>query len=98
MTATYVDTFIYSVTYVTEKLLYSIKEIIVKSGLVHRRTGFVTVKALFYCSAGLHPASGSNLVIAVAVSVVAFPKSFWSTTPSWSIMKVITPELLYSAG
>ena len=32
-TATYVDTSVYSVTYVTEKVLLSIKEIIVKSGL-----------------------------------------------------------------
>jgi len=32
-TASYVDTSVYSVTYVTEKLLFSIKEIIVKSGL-----------------------------------------------------------------
>jgi hypothetical protein len=33
MTASYVDTSAYSVTYVTEKLLLSIKEIIVQSGL-----------------------------------------------------------------
>ena len=33
MTASYVDTSAHSVTYVTEKLLLSIKEIIVKSGL-----------------------------------------------------------------
>ena len=51
-----------------------------------------------YCSTMFHPESGSNLFIAVAVSVVVFPRSFCSSTPSWSIMKVITPELPYSAG
>src|SRR5579863_3120219 len=42
--------------------------------------------------------SGSNSVIAVAISVVVFPKSFWRSTPSWLMMNVITPELRYSAG
>src|SRR5258707_1094056 len=40
----------------------------------------------------------SKSLIAAAVSVVVFPKSFWSSTPSWLIMNVITPELPYSAG
>ena len=51
-----------------------------------------------HCSTILQSASGSKTLIAVAVSVVLFPKSFWSSTPSWLIMKVITPELPYSAG
>ena len=51
-----------------------------------------------HCSTTIQPASGSNTLIAVAVSVVVFPKSFSSSTPSWLIMKVITPELPYSAG
>ncbi len=46
----------------------------------------------------LQLASGSNSVIADAVSVVVLPKSFWSNTPSWFMMNVITPELPYSAG
>ena len=53
---------------------------------------------LSHCSTGLQLESGSNSVIAVAISVVVFPKSFWRTTPSWLIMKVMTPELPYSAG
>ncbi len=53
---------------------------------------------LVHCSTMLQPESGSNAAIAVADSVVAFPKSFWSSTPSWFIMKVMTPELPYSAG
>lgn len=48
-----------------------------------------------HCSTILQPASGSNTLIAIAVSVVDFPKAFWSSTPSWLIMKVITPELPY---
>jgi hypothetical protein len=51
-----------------------------------------------HCSTGLQLASGLNSFIAVAISVVVFPKSFWSRTPSWLMMKVITPELPYSAG
>ena len=42
--------------------------------------------------------SGSKSFTAVAVCVVVFPRSFWSSTPSWLIMKVITPELPYSDG
>ena len=51
-------------------------------------------------STGFQPtlASGSNLVIAVAMSVVVFPKSLWSSTPSWLMMNVITPEFPYCAG
>ena len=45
-----------------------------------------------------HPSSGSNSVIAVASSVVVFPKSFSSNIPSWLMMKLITPELPYCAG
>lgn len=65
-----------------------------------RRTGpYLSgqIEARAYCSTGLHPA-GSNSLMAVAVSVVVFPKSFCSNTPSWFIMKLITPELPYSAG
>ena len=51
-----------------------------------------------HCSTGLQLASGLNSLIEVAVSVVVFPKSLWSRTPSWLMMKVITPELPYSAG
>jgi hypothetical protein len=51
-----------------------------------------------YSSTTTQPASGSNSFIAVAVSVVVFPRSFWSSTPSWLMMKDITPELPYSAG
>lgn len=35
-----------------------------------------------HCSTIFQPASGSNTLIAVAVSVVLFPKSFSSSTPS----------------
>jgi hypothetical protein len=42
--------------------------------------------------------SGSNSVMADAISVVVFPRSFWNSTPSWLMMKVTTPELPYSAG
>ena len=45
-----------------------------------------------HSSAGLQVASGLNSLIAVAVSVVVFAKSFWSSTPSWLMMNVITPE------
>jgi hypothetical protein len=51
-----------------------------------------------HSSTGVQPSPGSNSLIAIAVSVVVFPKSFWSNTPSWLMMKVITPELPYSAG
>ena len=51
-----------------------------------------------YSPTGLQVLSGSNSVIAVAVSVVVFPRSFCSNTPSWLMMKVITPEFPYSAG
>ena len=51
-----------------------------------------------HSSVGFQLASGSNSVIAVAVSTVAFARSFWRRSPSWLMMKVITPELPYSAG
>src|SRR5271169_3326077 len=51
-----------------------------------------------HSSTALQLASGSNSVIALAVSVVVVPKSFWNSTPSWLMMNVITPELPYSAG
>jgi hypothetical protein len=35
-----------------------------------------------YCCTGFQPGSGSNSVIAVAMSVVPLPKSFSSSTPS----------------
>jgi hypothetical protein len=35
-----------------------------------------------YCSTSFQLVSGSNRVIAVAVSVVVLPRSFWSNTPS----------------
>ena len=42
--------------------------------------------------------SGSNDVIFSAISSVSGPRSFWNTVPPWLTMKVITPELRYSAG
>src|ERR1700733_6585221 len=42
--------------------------------------------------------SGLNDVIASATLSVACPRSFWNTVPSWLTMKVMTPELRYSAG
>jgi hypothetical protein len=56
------------------------------------------LKQAAYCCTGVQLASGSNSLIAVAASVVDFPKSFWKSTPSWFIMNVIIPELPYSAG
>jgi hypothetical protein len=50
------------------------------------------------CATIFQPESGSNSFIAVAVSVVVFPRSFWRSTPSWLIMKVIIPESPYCAG
>jgi len=56
------------------------------------------IDATRYSFTTLQVLSGSNSVIAVAVSVVAFPRSFCNNTPSWLMMNVITPELPYSAG
>jgi hypothetical protein len=53
---------------------------------------------LIYRSTMCQLESGSNSLIAVAISDVDLPKSFWSRTPSWLMMNVITPELPYSAG
>ena len=63
-----------------------------------RRSVADRIEKNVYCSTMLQPESGSNTLIAVAASVVVFPRSFCSSTPSWLIMKVITPELPYSAG
>jgi hypothetical protein len=59
---------------------------------------FVLSEETSHSCTGLQPVSGSNSLMAVAVSVVVFPKSFWNSTPSWLMMNVITPELPYSAG
>src|SRR5882762_2288419 len=43
-------------------------------------------------------ALGLYSLIALAMVSVFLPRSFWYTTPSWSTMKVMTPEERYSAG
>src|SRR5262249_26995539 len=42
--------------------------------------------------------SGSKRLIARALAAVSRPRSFSNTTPSWFTMKVMIPELPYSAG
>jgi hypothetical protein len=62
----------------------------------HRRA--VEEHMSFHYLATVQLESGSNLVIAAAISAVVLPRSFCSSMPSWLMMNVITPELPYSAG
>ncbi len=42
------------------------------------------------------PETGKIRIMELAISAVFFPRSFWSSTPSWLMMKVITPEFPYA--
>src|SRR5208282_2808156 len=64
----------------------------------HPENDIHAAKQICYSATDVQLASGSNSLMAVAVSFVVFPKSFWNNMPSWLMMNVITPELPYSAG
>ena len=49
-------------------------------------------------SAGIQVLSGLYSDIASATLAVSWPRSFSNTLPSWLMMKVITPDVRYTAG
>jgi hypothetical protein len=58
----------------------------------HERIRLVSDDRCNYSITWSHVLSGLNAVISEATWAVFDPRSFWTTTPSWLIMNVITPE------
>ena len=66
------------------------------SRIDNRRWAILSVPP--YSWTGLQPPSGLNSLIALATSMVFFPRSFSYTTPFRLVMNVITPVSPYFSG